>query len=197
MSLSQLPQNHQNFQSYLEFTQRLVEAGKSSGAEQSEANIAYTKLNYQRMQRIAKTQAIASDIQHTLQNIRRKLDWWVITETWCGDAAQSLPIIARLAELNSNITLKIILRDEHPEWMNRYLTNGSRAIPKLVLMDALSGEEYGVWGPRPAEAQKIAVELTQKGLDKETKGLTIQKWYNEDKGLSIQNELNALLQRIP
>jgi hypothetical protein len=197
MSLTQFPQNHQNFQSYLEFIHHLAEAGKSSGAEQSEANIAYTKLNYQRMHRIAKTQVIADAIKQTLQNINRKLDWWVITETWCGDAAQSLPVIAKLAELNSNITLKIILRDEHPEWMSRYLTNGSRAIPKLVVMDALSGEEYVVWGPRPAEAQKIAVELTQKGADKESKGLTIQKWYNEDKGLSIQNELNALLQRIP
>lgn len=141
-----LPAQYLSFEQYLQLTQRFAETGKSSGAEQSEANIAYTKLNYQRMARIFKTQILDHQIKNTIEQIRQKQDWWVITETWCGDAAQSLPIMAKLAALNPMIHLKIVFRDENPEWMNRYLTNGSRAIPKLVVMDALSEKELAVWG---------------------------------------------------
>ena len=35
--------------------------------------------------------------------------WMVITENWCGDSAQNLPYIARIASLNKKIELRIIL----------------------------------------------------------------------------------------
>ena len=61
------------------------------------------------------------------------MDWLVLTEAWCGDAAQSLPIINKMAEVSDNITLRLILRDENLDVMDQFLQNGrSRSIPKLI-----------------------------------------------------------------
>lgn len=119
----------------------------------------------------------------------------VLTETWCGDAAQSLPALHQIANSNPNIEFRILLRDEHPELMDRYLTNGAKSIPKLIGFD-MDLNELFVWGPRPKAAQNLALELIKQGASKEEKGLAIQKWYNSDKTISLQKEINTLLEKL-
>ncbi|MBL7902261.1 MAG: thioredoxin family protein [Bacteroidia bacterium] len=183
------------YSAYLSLTEKLVAENKTSGNEQREDLVAYTKLNLQRMQRIGKTTHLLPELVQTLQLIQQPQLWVIITETWCGDAAQNLPIIHLMAEKNPKIQVRIVLRDQHPELMDQYLTNGARSIPKLIVFDESGEKEFFNWGPRPKGAQELAMELKNQGADHETKALAVQKWYLADKGLSMQEEINTLLQK--
>ena len=60
------------------------------------------------------------------------------------------------------LELRIVLRDEHPEVMDRYLTNGSRSIPIVIALDE-EFRELGHWGPRPRELQAWVMEQPAHG----------------------------------
>lgn len=182
-----------SYEEYMDLTKKLVEQNKTSGSEQREDLVAYTKLNLQRMQRIGKTTTLLPELKKVVQELRKPQIWLLITETWCGDAAQNLPILNQIAENSPQINLRIVFRDENPELMDRYLTHGARSIPKLIGLDTETQDELFVWGPRPEGAQKLALELKNSGADLETKVMAVQKWYLADKGLSLQREINALL----
>ena len=117
----------------------------------------------------------------------------VITEDWCGDSAQNLPYIASIAELNNNIDLRIVLRDENPDIMDHYLTNGiSRSIPILVAFNE-AGEELFIWGPRPEEAQEVIDELKSSGAEKKDYMEKLHLWYARNRGKNIETKLDQLI----
>ena len=117
----------------------------------------------------------------------------VLTEDWCGDSAQNLPYIAKIAECNSLIKLRILPRDQNLDLMDLYLTDQkSRSIPKLVAFDEF-GNELFQWGPRPYEAQKLVMELNALGLSKNEFNEKLHLWYGRNKGKSIENEFVELL----
>lgn len=129
-------------------------------------------------------------------NLKYKWLWLVITEAWCGDAAQNIPVIAKIAEINSNIELKFILRGENLVVMDTYLTNGGRSIPKLICLDSQTLEELGTWGPRPVIAQKrFMKDKTDPDVSHEEMVKNNQLWYLQDKTLSIQNEFLELIKK--
>lgn len=111
--------------------------------------------------------------------IRRLL---VIAEDWCNDAVSTVPVLARLAESVPGMELRILRRDEHPELMDEYLTDGARAIPIVLLLDAAC-EPIGVWGPRPPELQEWV--MANRGLDKTVRNREVRKWYARDRGESV------------
>ena len=112
-----------------------VQKRTSTGANQSKDLTQYTLLNDSRLRRLDKTSKVQADIFEKFENFGGNQTWLVITESWCGDAAQSLPIMNKLTEITEGISLKIVLRDEHPELMNAFLTNGSQSIPKIIVLD--------------------------------------------------------------
>lgn len=182
-----------NYSQYLDLLTELVNNNQTTGVKQSEELANYTRLNLVRMQRIDKTVVISEPLEKAIHQINSPQTWYVLLEGWCGDAAQSVPVIAKLASMNSNINLQLILRDEHPAIMDQYLTNGGRSIPKLIGLDE-SGEELFTWGPRPANAQRLydAFKLNpEKGFVKFAEEL--QLWYAKDKTVSIQEELLSLI----
>ena len=125
--------------------------------------------------------------------IKEEQTWLVITEGWCGDAAQNLPVINKLAEINTNIKLKLVLRDENLELMDLFLTNGGRSIPKLIALNK-QNEVLFTWGPRPKVATKMVADYKEKhgSLDPQFKQ-DLQVWYNKDKGKSVQSDFIELL----
>lgn len=177
--------------SYVELIDGLLAKGRTTGSNQSEAYIHYAKLNRQRMKRLEKTTALLEPVFTAMAENRRKMIWLVITEGWCGDAAQNIPVIEKMAEVNELIETRYILRDENPMLMDRFLTNGTRSIPKLIALDAENLSVIGSWGPRPFAAQQLYNELKKEG-DKETISESLQRWYNADKGISAQSELIEL-----
>jgi len=179
---------------YRALIDRLLAEGKTTGTDHSENMLEYTKLNVHRMNRIDRTVTLAPETVSVLKSLSRPVIWVVLTEAWCGDAAQNLPIIAKMADTTPMVTLKILLRDENLDIMDRYLTNGGRAIPKLVCLDAATLTDLFTWGPRPEPAQ--AMVRAHKADPQEPYSEFVKKlqlWYAKDKGRSIQAEFRQLL----
>lgn len=154
--------------------------------------VEYTKLNASRSSRWMKKGVLLPETITFLKSIKSPQHWILITEHWCGDAAHITPFIALMAEQNELIELDIELRDETPFRINKYLTNGGKSIPILIVQDE-NGKDLFVWGPRPTEAQALAIELKNSDLSAEEKKIPLQNWYNKDKGVSIQYEIVNLL----
>ncbi len=182
-----------NYLEYIALIESVVKVGQTTGNMQSEELSHYTKLNLTRSKRIYKTTQLSADLVAKVKAITKKQTWYILTEGWCGDAAQSVPVIALLASENPLIDLKLILRDENLEIMDQYLTNGGRSIPKLISVDENLNELF-TWGPRPENAHKL-YELYKLNPSKEHKELAedMQKWYIQDKAISIQQELGDLI----
>lgn len=111
----------------------------------------------------------------------------VIAEDWCGDAVNTVPILARLADATPGLELRIIQRDAHPEVMDRYLTNGSRSIPIVVALDE-EFRELGHWGPRPTELQAW-VMANRSTMPKTELYPNVRKWYARDRGETTVREV--------
>lgn len=179
---------------YIELIDGLLEQGKTTGENQSESMFNYGKLNRQRMKRLAISVNINESLAKKARNVRQKWIWLIITEGWCGDAAQNIPIIEKIAHENSNIETRYLLRDENLELMDKYLTNNARSIPKLICFDAETLEEIGSWGPRPQEAMDYFIEMRDADeLDKSQMMENMQRWYLKNKEQAIQAEFEELL----
>ena len=115
-----------------------------------------------------------------------------LSEDWCGDAVNLLPVLARLADEVDSLELRVLSRDENLDLMDRYLTNGrSRSIPVVILLDE-DFVEQGWWGPRPEPIQTWVME---KGLaiESEERYKEIRRWYVRDKGATMLHELLDLM----
>ena len=182
-----------SFDEFYQLVEQLVKEGKTTGEDQTEALINYTKLNFSRMKRILKTTPISSDVTNTVECLNEKLTWIVLVESWCGDAAQNLPVFSKIAEANQNISFRILLRDENPGIMDQYLTNGGKSIPKLICVDE-NLKELGTWGPRPKFLQdwlyqnKANPKMEMSELKEQ-----FQVWYTKDKGQTLQKEMVLLM----
>ncbi len=187
-------QNSRSYSEYRIIVSKLISEGKSTGNEQSADLLHYSELNEIRMKRLEKTLKLDAEVEKTLQNIASKQTWLVITEGWCGDAAQILPIIKLMSEASENIALKIVLRDENEVLMNQFLTNGAKSIPKLLILDE-NLNLINHWGPRPEAAKNLILDYKAKnGIVDETAKIALQKWYLEDKGITTMKEIVAVLQ---
>lgn len=178
---------------YIKLIDDLLLEGKTTGPNQSEAMFNYGKLNRQRMHRLEKTVRLNDSVKEKAQSAGRKLIWLIITEGWCGDAAQNIPTIEKIASESANIETRYVLRDENLELMDAYLTNNARSIPKLIALDAETFEEIGTWGPRPKAAMDYFYELRDGGMEKPQMMENIQRWYLQDKEQSLQKEFEDLL----
>lgn len=183
-----------SYQEYSNLVNKLTETEGTTGAEQTEALIGYTKLNQRRMKRWDKTVKISEEAKTFVSGLQHQMTWLVITESWCGDAAHVVPVINKLAELNDNIKLHVVLRDENLALMDQYLTNGGRAIPKLLMIDDETGDVVNTFGPRPSEATNMVNDYKQKHgtLTPEFKE-ELQFWYNKNKGQNIIEDITQKL----
>ena len=183
-----------SYAAYRNLIKDLIAEGKSTGIDQSEDHLTFSILNDKRMDRLDKTLKISEETQNSLDKLNQEFTFLVIAEGWCGDAAQILPIINKVAEASDKIDFKIVLRDENEDLMNQFLTNGSKSIPKALILD-WENNLLDSWGPRPGVASKMVLDYkAQNGsLDEEFKK-NLQIWYNNDKGNNTQEELIGLLQ---
>lgn len=187
-------ENSFSYLQYRNLVADLAEERKSTGPEQTEALTNYTQLNNRRMKRWDKTLKFNDEALERIAAIKTKTTWVVLTESWCGDASPAIPVMHKITELNPNISLKVILRDENVDLMNQFLTNGGMSIPKLIAVDNNTNEIIGDWGPRSISAtQLVETYKAEHGqLTAEFKE-ELQVWYNKDKGQSILEDLLTLL----
>jgi hypothetical protein len=157
--------------------------------------INFIKLNIQRSARIDKTYVPSEEIKDILSKNILEQTWLVLTENWCGDSAQNLPYIAKLAEANVNIHLVILERDKNLDIMNHYLTSGTLSIPKLIAFGDKWNELFQ-WGPRPAEAVALISKLKNEGKVKDEFMKELHLWYSRNKGKAIEKEFVEILKKI-
>lgn len=184
--------NKMNYTEYKLLFDSLLENPERVAPYNDEMYYNYTKLNRTRVKRWDKQELSNEEILLKLKQITQPQHWIIITEPWCGDAAHSIPFLIKMSELNDLISYDIQLRDTEPFLIEKYLTNGTKSIPKLIVSDA-HGKELFVWGPRPVGAQQIVEKMKTLNSDFEDTKIALQNWYNENKGEEICNELAELL----
>lgn len=184
-----------DYSAYRQLITNLLKQGKYTGTTENSDYFQFSELNNSRMNRLDKTINILDSYQNQLNNLSKKITFLIISEGWCGDAAQITPVLNKLAKCNENIEFKIVIRDENSELMDLFLTNGNRSIPMLLIIDTQTNEFITKWGPRPKVANKMVLDYKTKHgtLDADFK-IQLQYWYNSDKGVEIQQEVMLLLQ---
>lgn len=186
-----------DYTSYRQLIVDLLKDGKSTGTTENPEYFQFSELNNSRMNRLDKTIKILESHQNQLKKISKKITFLIISEGWCGDAAQIVPVLNKLANSSENIDLKLVIRDENQDLMDLFLTNGNRAVPMLLIIDSQTNELLAKWGPRPQIATQMVIDYktTHGVIDADFK-IQLQNWYNADKGIEIQNEVMQLLNTI-
>lgn len=198
-------QQSYSYEAYRNLVDILFAKQQTTGIDHSDFLLNYTKTNIARMNRLDRKAVLTDTTIEVVKGIEKPMIWLVITEGWCGDAAQIVPVINKMASLNDKIQLRCILRDEHLDIMDAFLTNGGRSIPKILILDARSLEILDSWGPRPAEMQNMMMQAkndaaTETDIDIKQyilsqASLRLHTWYAKDKTKTTQKEFLAILEQ--
>lgn len=178
---------------YRELIDTLLAENKTTGQDHSEAMVDYTRMNMQRMRRVEKTTVLQDDLVQKMLSLQTPMIWLVLTEAWCGDAAQNIPAIVKVADASPLVEVKLLLRDENPDLMDAYLTDGGRSIPKLIALDANTLEVLGTWGPRPATAQTMVTDARKENMPFKEMAEKLHGWYAKDRSRTLQQEFTNLI----
>ena len=179
------------YEEYRSIVEQLLELDMSTGENHSEDMLNYTRINVSRMRRLEKTAKLNQELCFALATTQPQ-KWMVLVEGWCGDAAQSLPWIAEMANASDKIDLHILFRDKNLDTMDQFLTNGGRSIPKLIALNE-QDEVVFTWGPRPQKLQDIRTEMLEQNQSKEEINKAIHTWYPKNKGQELQREFLELI----
>jgi hypothetical protein len=186
-------ENAMSYQEFFNMVDTMAEEGGTTG-EMIEGHVTATKMNAHRMKRVEKTTILDEEMSAKLKGYGPGLKFLTIAESWCGDAGQNVPSMAVMSRACNCVDIRVIMRDEHLDIMDQFLTNGGRSIPIMLLLDA-DYNVLGKWGPRPRVIQERVMK------NKETQEFTgsemnteIQRWYAKDKGLSLQTEIIEMLE---
>lgn len=185
--------NALSYQQFKELSERNVKSVNPDLLNEADkAYYDYRKLNFARVSRLEKLYNPSEKALNIVRKISSPQIWLVITEDWCGDSAQTLPVIASLSELNKNISLRIVLRDSNLDLMDLYQTRGKRSIPKMISFDSELNELFQ-WGPRPHKAKLLVDELRKQDLSKPDIIKQLHLWYAKDGGYSTEEEIIELI----
>lgn len=184
--------------SYPAYRQHIAEALATPAPDEKLAKmLPHYRQAVDRMEQVAPTVALLPELRAALGQLTGHYLWAIITEGWCGDASHTVPIMEAVAGASGgHLTTRYFLRDSHPDLIDRYLTNGGRAIPIAVVLHADTRTEAGVWGPRPAPLQAIHQELKAREAPFKEVITTVNDWYDADASRTTQHELLALVQQL-
>jgi len=188
------PHNGLTYSAYVESLKEYVESFDTLDlSDEKKKDFELTKINLQRSTRIYKTYIVNDLLRSKIASISEPQIWMILSEIWCGDSAQNLPYLAKIAECNPLIDLRIILRDENLDIMDMYLNEyGNKSIPKLIAFDK-DGNELFQWGPRPNEAAELISKLKSEGKTKDQFLVDLHLWYAKNKGKNLENEILDLI----
>ncbi|MFN4086153.1 MAG: thioredoxin family protein [Spirosomataceae bacterium] len=157
-----------------------------STSQKQGPHAAYLPINWQRVQRINKQLQLHQDWAEWISTLKSQINWLIISEHWCGDAAQILPVVEKMAQQSEGkVNIKVIYRDQNLEVMDRHLTQGSRSIPKIIGLDS-NFHLLGDWGPRPKEAQALRAQFPTSSKEYAD---ALHLWYGRNKQVAIQKEV--------
>jgi len=152
----------------------------------------YSKYNLERQERVESIWSASDAFAKAVMAAPGPSDWLFITDDWCVDSAYSLPLVLWGAQQRDDITLRIHLKDDHPEIMDLFLTNGKRSIPKWVGINP-EGEIQFSWGPQPDAIRDIRQRLMDDGAEGRVVSATTVDWYADEGWLEVERELTNVL----
>lgn len=181
---------------YRNLVNSLLEQQQTTGEDHSEAMLHYSKMNVQRMNRVDKTVSLNEELMEALSMVKKKYRLLVISEGWCGDAAQLIPLFNKIADFAPQVfELRIVLRDKNLPLIDAHLTNGGRAIPKLLVIDD-NGDLVTEWGPRPDVLQQLMDGWKRETTEMSALAELLHHWYAKDKTQSTQKELAFVFKHL-
>ncbi|WP_316796580.1 thioredoxin family protein [Pedobacter agri] len=184
-----------DYQTYRALVDQLLLEGKATGDVTYDLH--YTKMNVQRMTRVDKTATLTDELTSTISGLKAHYKFLVITEGWCGDAAQIVPVFNKIATASlGKIDLKFVLRDKNLPLSDAHLTNGGRAIPVLIVLNEIADHVLATWAPRPQVLQELLKEWRKETSEMPILAEKLHGWYAKDKTQSTQIELNDLLKGL-
>lgn len=186
-----------DYLTYRALVDQLLLEGKTTGPDNSEAMLHYSKMNIQRMNRVDKTASLNEELATVVGNLKANYKFLVITEGWCGDAAQIIPVFNKIATASlGKIEMRFVLRDKNLPLIDAHLTNGGRAIPVLIVLNETADEVLATWAPRPQVLQALLKEWKKEIPDSMLVAEKLHGWYAKDKTQSTQAELTVLLKGL-
>lgn len=184
-----------DYQTYRALVDQLLLEGKATGDVTYDLH--YTKMNVQRMSRVDKTINLGAELSSVVDNLTENYKFLVITEGWCGDAAQIVPVFNKIAAASlGKINLKFVLRDKNLPLIDAHLTNGGRAIPVLIVLNEQADRVLATWAPRPHILQALLMEWKKETTEMTVIAEKLHGWYAKDKTQSTQAELSKLLKGL-
>nr|WP_121269677.1 thioredoxin family protein [Pedobacter schmidteae] len=185
-----------SYPAYRNLITELLNVGKTTGTDHAEAMLHYTKMNVQRMNRVDKTVQLTKGLFEALNAVEGTYRFLVISEGWCGDAAQIVPVFDKMATaFPDKFELKFVLRDANLPLIDAHLTNGGRAIPVLLVLNE-SGDVVAKWGPRPRVLQGLLAEWKSQESDMMALAEKLHGWYAKDKTAVTQDELTSVVANL-
>ncbi|HEX5002419.1 MAG TPA: thioredoxin family protein [Bacteroidia bacterium] len=187
-----IPSDALSYSDYRSLIKKLLSKNLTTGNTVTESYVEFTRLNEYRMDRLENKVELKEELVQKVSQLQRPEVWLVLSEAWCGDSAQTLPVFDKIARLSSGtIQLLITGRDNHPELMKRFLTDGSRSVPVLLRVNKQSGQLISRWGPRPKPAQEIMLKWKHAdgAISKEDFQKELHLWYAVDQTMTLQKEL--------
>lgn len=191
MNLTQYIEKGLSYQNYLKKIEEQLSEIEAAGDPKSYAK--YYSINLKRIERLDKNFSLTDGQKEKLTQINSDFKLLIITEGWCGDAAQVMPVVNVMMN-EIGVEQKIVFRDEHPELMNEFLTDGAKSIPILIGVNN-EGNEIFRFGPRPQYGMELLKKHKEnpKEYTDEQFHQDLQVWYNQDKGVSIFEEFLAVM----
>jgi len=184
-----------DYQTYRALVDQLLLEGKSTS--EASYDLHYTKMNVQRMNRVDKTVSLSEALSSTIDHLKAKYKFLVITEGWCGDAAQIIPVFNKIAVASlGKIDLRFVLRDKNLPLIDAHLTNGGRAIPVLIILNEAADQVLATWAPRPQILQELLKEWRKETDEMTVLAEKLHGWYAKDKTQSTQAELESVFEKI-
>ncbi|MDY0903700.1 thioredoxin family protein [Pedobacter sp. CFBP9032] len=184
-----------DYQTYRALVDQLLLEGKSTS--EASYDLHYTKMNVQRMTRVDKTVSLTDELSSTIDHLKENYKFLVITEGWCGDAAQIVPVFNKIAVASlGKIDLKFVLRDKNLPLIDAHLTNGGRAIPVLIVLNETADQVLATWAPRPKVLQELLREWKKETTEMPVLAEKLHSWYAKDKTQSTQAELKSVFEKI-
>jgi thioredoxin family protein len=111
--------------------------------------------NRERVEENEKRVDLGRDDVDAFRALPRPVKVLVLAEDWCGDVIANLPVLGRLAKESGKLDVRIFLRDQNDDIMQRYLNKGQfKSIPVFVFFDQ-DFRELGHWIERPASVTEI------------------------------------------
>lgn len=188
----------QNCFNYLEYEEILnqIRSDSPSLNNLSEEQSDYVSLEKNENQ-FDETISITKDTIGKINRFKNKYTWLVITEKWCIDTRQLIPICNKMAAFSENIELKIAFLEKDTIWIHNTVDE-IQIFPTLIILNKNDNSKMlAEWGPRPKGATDLLKSRMKKSGKIPTSAFEEMKmWYFQNKGVSTQFELMRLMNNI-